>query len=98
MTSTPTCEAISLTDETIPCLPRTGGRDAASETGVTSGTSTGLIEQGAVISDSSSVRLSNKENVFRFFIKSFLVRQELKVLVIAVVIADMVFDDVNENI
>src|SRR5262245_13997436 len=28
-TSTPTCDAISLTEETIPCLPRTGGRDAA---------------------------------------------------------------------
>src|SRR5215475_2390937 len=28
-TSTPTCEAISLTEETIPLLPRTGGREAA---------------------------------------------------------------------
>src|SRR5205085_7968553 len=30
ITSTPTCEAIWLTDATIPLLPRTGGRDAAS--------------------------------------------------------------------
>src|SRR5262249_22867982 len=28
-TATPTCDAISLTEETIPCLPRTGGREAA---------------------------------------------------------------------
>src|SRR5262245_27844271 len=28
-TSTPTCDAISLTEETIPYLPRAGGREAA---------------------------------------------------------------------
>jgi hypothetical protein len=32
-TSTPICEAISLTEETIPFFPRTGGRDAESTDG-----------------------------------------------------------------
>src|SRR5678816_3110646 len=32
---TPTCDAISLTETTIPCRARTGGRDAANE-GITS--------------------------------------------------------------
>src|SRR5690349_4160807 len=58
-TSTPTCDAIWLTEATIPLLPRTGGREAAREVGGK------LIGDGAVISESSSV--SERRSLANFF-------------------------------
>ena len=73
-TSTPTREAISLTEETIPRFPRTGGRAAAStrEAGRISGRSTNE-GSGAVINPNSTSRTTRRdpyENSFSYPISS----------------------------
>ena len=97
ITSTPTCEAISLTEETIPCFARTGGRDAASEDGIRSTEEIGLNDGGAVISESSSAKLSSKEKVFLVFIISFGILG-FEMSVCPVVIADVIVGDVEQNV
>src|SRR5262249_31698943 len=64
-TSTPTCDAISLTEETIPLFPRTGGREAA------------WVEPdelncvGATVSEPSNAKQSRAERVFLIFMGAF---------------------------
>src|SRR5262249_30711390 len=64
-TSTPTCEAISLTEETIPCLPRTGGREAARVEGDM------LSCEGVAVNDTSNAKQRRAETVFLVFISLF---------------------------
>src|SRR5262245_42490310 len=65
-TSTPTCEAISLTEETIPCLPRTGGREAArvEEDDVRSC-------EGVAVNETSNAKQRRVETVFLIFMGVF---------------------------
>src|SRR5262249_44599980 len=57
-TSTPTCEAILLTEATIPLLPRAGGREAACDV------ESEVLNGGAAVSESDSARQSRMINVF----------------------------------
>src|SRR5262245_11010848 len=64
-TSTPTCEAISLTEETIPCLPRTGGREAAWVE---------IVEvscEGVAVNETSNAIQRRAETVFLIFMEVF---------------------------
>src|SRR5262245_15164589 len=64
-TSTPTCEAISLTEETIPCLPRTGGREAARVEGDK------LSSEGVAVNETSNAKQRRVETVFLVFMGLF---------------------------
>src|SRR5262245_51271195 len=63
--STPTCDAISLTEETIPNFPRNGGRQAAC---VEAGE---LISTGVTVSETSNAKQRRAETVFLIFIGAF---------------------------
>src|SRR5262245_33726055 len=65
ITSTPTCEAISLTEATIPCFPRTGGREAAWVEGDE------LSCEGVAVNEISNAKQRRTEIVFLIFIGSF---------------------------
>src|SRR5512145_3482822 len=64
-TSTPTCEAISLTEETIPYLPRTGGREAAWVEGDE------ISCEGVAVNETSNAKQRRVETVFLVFIGLF---------------------------
>src|SRR5215510_811815 len=64
-TSTPTCEAISLTEDTIPRLPRTGGREAACVEGYK------VNCEGVAVNETSNARQRRAETVFLIFMGLF---------------------------
>src|SRR5215813_11710735 len=64
-TSTPTCEAISLTEETIPFFPRTGGREAACVE------MDEVSREGVAVNETSNARQRRAETVFLIFMGLF---------------------------